>query len=99
VSGLVDEELTPEQIIEEIKKLNVSDVLLSTVTTAAQLGYAKLDEGTQDLEQARLAIEALSALIPLLDAHVPQELSRDLHSMLANLQLAYASAAAAPGVD
>jgi hypothetical protein len=90
---LADEELTPEQIVEQIKKLKVSDVLLSTVTTVAQLGYAKLEEDAIDLPQARLAIEALSAIIPQLDEHVPAEISRDLHAMLANLQLAYAKVA------
>ena len=93
---MADEELTPEQIVEQIKKLNVSDVLLSTVTTVAQLGYAKLEAGTRDLDQARIAIESLSALIPLLDEHIPGEISRDLHAMLANLQLAYAKAASEP---
>ena len=90
---LADEELTPEQIVEQIKKLKVSDVLLSTVTTVAQLGYAKLEEEAQDLAQARLAIEALSAIIPQLDEHIPAEISRDLHAMLANLQLMYAKRA------
>jgi hypothetical protein len=93
---LADEELTPEQIVEQIKRLKVSDVLLSTVTTVAQLGYAKLEEDAKDLDQARLAIEVLSAIIPLLDTHIPQEISRDLHAMLANLQLAYANAAKEP---
>jgi hypothetical protein len=93
---LAEQELTPEQIAEQIKKLNVSDVLLSTVTTVAQLGYAKLAEGTRDLDQARLAIEALSTLIPQLEPHVPGEIARDLHAMLANLQLAYAGAATPP---
>jgi hypothetical protein len=63
------------------------------VTTVAQLGYAKLEEGTRDLDQARLAIESLSALIPQLEPYVPGEIARDLHAMLANLQLAYAGAA------
>jgi hypothetical protein len=89
-------ELTPEQLLDQIKKLKVSDLLLSTVTTLAQLGYAKLDEETRDLEQARLAIDALSALIPQLEPHIPGELSRDLNSMLANLQLAYAAAVPKP---
>jgi hypothetical protein len=93
---LAEQELTPEQIAEQIKQLKVSDVLLSTVTTIAQLGYAKLEEGTRDLDQARLAIEALSGLIPQLDPHIPNEISRDLHAMLANLQLAYAGAASHP---
>jgi hypothetical protein len=93
---LAEQELTPEQIAEQIKQLKVSDVLLSTVTTIAQLGYAKLEEGTRDLDQARLAIEVLSAVIPQLDPHIPNEISRDLHAMLANLQLAYAGAASHP---
>ena len=90
-----EQQLTPEQLIEEIKKLRVSDLLLSTVTTLAQLGYAKLEESSRDLEQARLAIDALTALVPLLDGHVPAETSRDLGQMVANLKLAYASAAGA----
>ncbi len=87
-------ELTPEQLVEQIKQLKVSDLLLSTVTTLAQIGYAKLEEGTRDLEQAQLAIDALDLLIPKLEPHVPGEIIRDLRSMLTNLQLAYASAAA-----
>jgi Domain of unknown function (DUF1844) len=85
-------ELTPDQVIDEIKKMKVSDLLLSTVTTLAQLGYAKLEEGTKDLEQARIAIDAIAALLPLIQDHVPAEIVRDLESVLANLQLAYVSA-------
>ena len=88
-------ELTPEEIVEQIKKLKVSDLLLSTVTTLAQIGYAKLEEGARDLEQAQLAIDALDLLIPKLEPHIPAEITRDLRAMLANLQLAYAQAAAA----
>jgi len=87
-------ELTPEQLVEQIKRLQVSDLVVSTVTTLAQLGYAKVEEGTRDLDQARLAIESLRALVPVLEGHVPPELTRDLNAMVANLQLAYASAAA-----
>lgn len=88
-----ERELTPEQVIDEIKKMKVSDLLLSTITTLAQLGYAKLEEGTQDLVQARIAIDAMSTLLPLIEDHVPAEIVRDLRSVLANLQLAYAQAA------
>jgi hypothetical protein len=84
-------ELTPEQIIDQIKQMKVSDLLLSTVTTLAQLAYAKLEEGTRDLVQARIAIDGMSALLPLIEEHVPEEIVRDLRSVLANLQLAYAT--------
>lgn len=89
-------ELTPEQIVEQIKRIDVSDLVVSTVTTLAQLGYAKLEEGTRDLDQARLAIESLRALVPQLEGHVPAEVTRDLGAMVANLQLAYADAASKP---
>ena len=89
------EELTPEQLIEQIKQLKASDILLSTVTTLAQLAYAKLDETNRDPEQARVAIDAIAALLPLIRPHIPAELTRDLEQVLANLQLAYASAASA----
>ena len=89
-------ELTPEQIVEQIKRIDVSDLVVSTVTTLAQLGYAKLEEGTRDLDQARLAIDSLRALVPQLEGHVSAEVTRDLNAMVANLQLAFASASKSP---
>ena len=86
-------ELTPEQLIEQIKQLRVSDLLLSTITTLAQLAYAKLEESSRDLEQAKVAIDAISVLLPLITPHIPEELVRDLSQLVANLQLAYAAAA------
>ena len=91
-------ELTPEQLAGEIKKLRVGDLVLSTVTTLAQLAYAKLAESSRDLEEARLAIDTIQVLLPTLDGHVPAELSRDLGGMLAELQVAFASASSgSPG--
>jgi hypothetical protein len=92
VSG-PEPELTPEQLIDEIKKLRVSDLLLSTITTLAQLAYAKLEESSRELEQARLAIDSIQVLLPKLEEHVPAEVSRDLGQMVTSLQLAYAKAA------
>jgi Domain of unknown function (DUF1844) len=89
-------ELTPEQLIEAIKEMKVSDMVVSTVMTLAQLAYAKLDEGTRDLDDARLAIESLRVLVAQLEGHVTADVLRDLNTMVANVQLAYASAAAPP---
>jgi outer membrane biosynthesis protein TonB len=50
----------------------------------------------RELDQARLAIESLRALTPLLEEFAPDEALRDLRQATANLQLAYASAAAEP---
>ena len=91
-------ELTPEQLAGEIKKLRVGDLVLSTVTTLAQLAYAKLAESSRDLEEARLAIDTIQVLLPTLDGHVLAELALDLGGMLAELQVAFASASSgSPG--
>jgi hypothetical protein len=87
------EELSTEEILEHIRQMKVSDLLLSTISTVAQLGFAKLDPAGRDLEQAKLAIESLRALVPVLEGSVPEEVLRDFNQVTANLQLAYAKAA------
>jgi phage gp37-like protein len=87
-----EDEITPEQLAEAIRQMRISDLLLSTLSTLAQLGYAKLEPASRDLVQARLAIEALRALVPVLEGAVPDEALRDFRQVIANLQLAYASA-------
>jgi hypothetical protein len=87
-------ELTPDELVEQIKRLRVSDVLLSTLSTVAQLGYAKLERQHRDLEQARLAIESMRALTQVLEGVLPAEAVRDFTQVVANLQLAYAAAVA-----
>jgi hypothetical protein len=82
-----------EQLQAELGRLKVSDLLLQTVYTISSLGYHRLSGETKDLEQARLAIEALRALVPVLEGAVPDEAVRDFNQVLANMQLAYASAA------
>lgn len=87
-----DEELV-KQLEEELKKLKVADLLVQTLYTVSSLGYRKLSEEDRDLEQARLAIEALRALLPVLDGVVGEEIVRDFKQVTSNLQLAYAEAA------
>lgn len=102
---MAEEEQSPEaqreqQLIEELQaelaKLKVSDLLLQTVYTISSLGYHRLSGEAKDLEQARLAIEALKALLPVLEGAVAEEAVRDFNQVLANMQLAYASAASEP---
>ena len=90
------EELTPEELLEHIRRMKVSDLLLSTITTVAQLGYAKLDPSGRDLPQAKLAIDSLRALVPVLEGSVPEAVLRDFTQVTANLQLAYAKAVEEP---
>jgi hypothetical protein len=85
-------ELGEEQLLEALSRLQVSDLLVQSLSTVSSLAYHRLAEEGRDLEQARLAIEALRALVPVLRGAVPDELVRDFEGVTANLQLAYADA-------
>ena len=87
----VDEELL-RKVEEQLRDLKVSDVLLQTLYTISSLGWHKLSSTDRDLDDAKLAIEALRALLPLLADTLPAEVKRDLEQMVANMQLAYATA-------
>lgn len=87
-----EEELL-ERLEEELRKLTVSDILLQTALTLSSLGYRKLSAEDRDLAQAQAAIEGLKAIVPVLEGSVPEQTQKDLHQVIANLQLAYASAA------
>jgi len=89
-----EEELVAE-LEEELRKLTPSDILLQTAMTLSSLGFRKLSEDDRDLAQARVAIEGLKAIVPVLEGSVPEQTARDLQQVIANLQLAYAQAAAA----
>jgi len=71
----------------QIAQLRVDDILVGAASTLASVAYAKLEAG--DREQAKRAIDALAAVLPLLE---DDSLRRDLGAALANLQVAFASA-------
>jgi hypothetical protein len=89
---VADDEITEQELVEALRQLQVSDLLVQTLSTVSSLAYHRLAEEHRDLEQARLAIEALRALVPVLAGTVPPELTRDFEQVTANLQLAYAAA-------
>ena len=88
-------EVTPEQLMDELRKAKVSDLLVHTCSMLASLAFGKLAADVRDLDQARLAIDALKALGPLLD----EQPRRDIEQVVANLQLAYVDAAAPPAEE
>lgn len=98
-----DEELARE-LAEELRRLRVEDVLIQTLVTISSIGYSRLGltEDTRedrDLEQARLAIETLRAVTPVLEQVVPAELVQQFAEQVASLQLAYVKAASEPEAD
>ena len=85
-------------LAEELRRLRVEDVLVNTLMHVSSIGYRRLGatadtRDERDLDQVRLAIETMRALTPVVERFVPGELMRDFNSSVANLQLAYATAA------
>jgi hypothetical protein len=92
------EEQLAQQLAEELRRLRIEDVLIQTLITISSIGYRRLGltEDTRDdrdLQQAKLAIDTMTALTPVLEDVVPEELIRDFNQSVAALQLAYAQAA------
>jgi predicted nucleic acid-binding protein len=87
-----DEQLL-RQLEDELKKLKVADLLVQSLYTVSSLAYRKLSEDDRDLDQAKLAIEALRALVPVLEGSIGEEIIRDFKQVTSNLQLSYADAA------
>jgi hypothetical protein len=92
-----EEELARE-LAEELRKLRVEDVVIQTLITISSIGYRQLGltpetREDRDLEQTKIAIDTMRALMPVLAKAIPDELIRDFNQSVANLQLAYAKAA------
>ena len=84
---------TEEELREALDRVGVADVLLQALTATASLGFRRVSSEARDLGQARLAIEALRALEPVLrEGGVDEAIVRDLEQARMNLQLAYAKA-------
>jgi hypothetical protein len=80
---------------EQMRNLRVEDVLVQTTVTLVNLGARRLglaaapgdDQGAErDLPQAKTAIEAVRALLPLCPAEVGEQIS----PALSQLQMAFA---------
>jgi hypothetical protein len=84
---------TEEAVREALDKIGVADILLNALSAVASIGFHRVSADARDLEQARLAIETLRALEPVLrEGGVDDAIVRDLEQARTNLQLAYATA-------
>jgi hypothetical protein len=77
----------------ELRNLTASELLAQTGVTLVNLAAARMGmvDGIPDDEptEARAAIDALAALLPVLDRHAPGPLVGDLRAGLAQLQMAF----------
>jgi hypothetical protein len=97
------EEELRAQLEEELKRITVRDVLLQTVVSLVnlagqRLGLAPGSEDMRDVDQARLAIEGVRALLPLVEEQDAEQI-RPVRDALSQLQLAYAQLAGAGGTE
>jgi uncharacterized protein DUF1844 len=83
---------------EELKRVRVEQVV--TEATVSILNVAVLraglvpgSEGEQDLGQTRMGIEAVRALLPLVEQALGAEQARPIRDALSQLQMAYVQAA------
>jgi len=84
---------TEEDLREALDQIGVAEILLNALSAVASIGFHRVSAEARDLEQARLAIETLRALEPVLRENgVDDAIVRDLEQARSNLQLAYASA-------
>src|SRR5919202_1513230 len=88
-----DEELQ-RRLEEQIKKVRVQDLLLESVASILNLSARRIGkEDERDLEQARVGIEAVRAVLDLIDAG-PREQVREA---LSQVQMLYAREARGGG--
>jgi hypothetical protein len=89
---------------EYMKRVPIGDVVISTVQTLIELGYRRTGlvqgaAGERDLLQTEVAIEALRALVPVLERLLEPSSVTALRGEIAQLQLAYARASEGPASD
>jgi hypothetical protein len=95
-----EEEIPQEESAEEqapMPEMRTEDALRFAIGIFSDLAWVKLGiqadrqngETTTDLPQAQLAIDAISALIPLTEGRFEPHDVRDLKNVLTNLQMNY----------
>lgn len=98
-SGVPPEEGRPSEeevraaLEAQMKRLRVEEVLLSAVADLVNLGMRRVGvapgtEDERDLAQAGLAIEAVRALVPVLEVATPEQ-AKPVRDALAQVQMAY----------
>jgi hypothetical protein len=88
------EEEMRQRIEEQLRKVRVQDLLLESVVSVLNLAARRIaKEDERDLEQARIGIEAVRAVVGLLDP----EPAAQVRSALSEVQMLYAKQAGGGG--
>jgi hypothetical protein len=94
----LEQDQLARELAEELRKLRVEDVLVNTLVHVSTIGYRRLgltedSVVERDLDQSRLAIQTMQALVPVLEGFLPEDVVGGFQEQVANLQLAYVKAA------
>ncbi len=83
------------QMEEEMSRIRVQDLLTQSVVSILNLSYRRIaKEDERDLEQAKLGIDAIRALVDMLEP----EAQHEVKNALSQIQMAYAQlAGSSPG--
>jgi len=84
----------------EIKRVRVDDVIVQTLVSLVNLGGRRAGfvpgaEDERDLEQVRMAVEGVRALLPLVEEQLGPE-AKTVRQALSQLQMMYAKASGEP---
>lgn len=92
---LSEEELR-KRIEEAMEKITVADIVVDFMISLTSLAYQRMgiphevNEKFRDMDQAKMAIDSIDALLKALEGSVPGEIIEPLTSTLANLKLNFA---------
>ena len=90
------QEVSPEEaskeVAEQLRKIKVFDLVVQNAVALIQLGFIRISDEQRDLAQARLAIDTLRALEPIIREQVSVDMADELQGAVTNMQLAFADA-------
>jgi hypothetical protein len=94
---VVPDEERARQILEQLKSVHAFDLAYEAMVGLVNFGSQKMGlleetREVRDLEDARLSIELVRAILEVLESEQGDERTRGLHDALAQMQLAYAHA-------
>jgi hypothetical protein len=94
---VIPDEQRARELLEQLKSVHAVDIARDMAIAAVNFSYPKLglsDEtrAVRDLNDVRVSIELIRAVLEVLDREHGGETTSDLHDTLAQMQLAYAHA-------
>jgi hypothetical protein len=94
---VIPDEERARELLEQLKSVHAVDIARDMAIAAVNFSYPKLglsDEtrAVRDLNDVRVSIELIRAVLDVLDREHGGETTSDLHDTLAQMQLAYAHA-------